>query len=78
MYKCPKCSKDFKSAGELNQHFKESEECRGFAKKIMYSGSLLATLDINKRIDVFLKTHTSNKILIADGDKHSYIEVEQE
>ena len=58
MYKCPNCKQNFNSAEELNEHFNQNEECRGYAKKMMYSGSLLTTLDINKRIDIFLKTHT--------------------
>lgn len=64
MYRCPKCNKNFKSAEELNQHFKENDECRGYAKKLMYSKSLLSTLDVNKRIDVFLKTYTNMPLKI--------------
>jgi hypothetical protein len=76
MFVCPKCKQSFKSAEELNEHFNQNDECRGYAKKIMISAGLLATLDVNKRIDIFLKKHTSNKVLIADGDRHVYTEVE--
>jgi len=78
MYNCPLCLKSFDSPEELNQHFQENEECRGFAKKMMYSASLLPTLDVDKRIDIFLKTHTNSKILIADGDRHIYTEITKE
>lgn len=64
MFVCPKCKQSFDSAKELENHFQQNDECRGYAKKLMYSKSLLATLDINKRIDIFLKTYISMPLKI--------------
>lgn len=74
MYICPFCKKDCETVEGLHQHFQENEECRGYAKKIMYSGNLLATLVPKKKIDIFIKT--GERRLIADGDRHVYTEVE--
>lgn len=64
MFVCPLCLKRFNTVEELNLHFQQNDECRGYAKKIMFSRSLVTELSVESRIKSFLNEYSGKPLKI--------------